>query len=188
MNGKSKAYLEPLEKDLVVNQIAKKAVWTPDGNAFIAPGQVVTSAHAVIAQEVGILSQLIEAVKEDNTPQNYSSTSISSNLNDAKRVISPHSTWAQQNSQQSQPKPQSIWEQVIQRASHVYNCDPIDWEYQQVQNILGYPVVQTIRDQQGNVILNVGDLVTYRAVDQARRADVLDVLINSVYISLTPEG
>jgi hypothetical protein len=36
------------------------------------------------------------------------------------------------------------------------------------------------------VILNVGDLITHQALEQARQANVLDVMLSSVY-SQTPE-
>lgn len=52
-----------------------------------------------------------------------------------------------------------------------------------VKQALGHPVTRTIVDRQNRVILNVGDLITYHAVDRARKAKVLPVLLDSVYRS-----
>lgn len=51
----------------------------------------------------------------------------------------------------------------------------------QIRSIMGCPVTRPIIDRQNNVILNVGDLITYKAVEKAKQADVIDILLNSVY-------
>ncbi|MDQ5852218.1 MAG: photosystem reaction center subunit H, partial [Chloroflexota bacterium] len=40
---------------------------------------------------------------------------------------------------------------------------------------------RVILDPQDNVILNVGELITHQAVERARQAGVLDMLLSSVY-------
>lgn len=52
-----------------------------------------------------------------------------------------------------------------------------------VKQALGHPVTRMIVDRQNRVILNVGDLITYRAVDRAREAKVLPLLLDAVYRS-----
>lgn len=51
----------------------------------------------------------------------------------------------------------------------------------EIRAALGRPVKRVIRDQQNKIILNVGDLITHKAVLRARQVGVLDVLLNSVY-------
>jgi uncharacterized protein YrrD len=51
----------------------------------------------------------------------------------------------------------------------------------QIAEALGHPVTRAIVDKQGDVILNVGDLITHRAVARARQAQVLHQLLASVY-------
>jgi hypothetical protein len=53
-------------------------------------------------------------------------------------------------------------------------------EIKQIKNALGRPSKRVILDRQDNVILNVGDLITNQAIERARVADMLDVLLNSV--------
>ncbi len=55
------------------------------------------------------------------------------------------------------------------------------WEDKQITSILGYPVKRIVRDRQGNIILNVGDIIGFRAVEQVKQADVLDCLFRAVY-------
>jgi hypothetical protein len=50
-----------------------------------------------------------------------------------------------------------------------------------IKEALGYPVKRIIRDKQDKIILNVGDLVTHKAVLRARQVGALDVLLKSVY-------
>jgi len=60
------------------------------------------------------------------------------------------------------------------------NIDQIQ-EDKQIKAILGYPVKRTVRDKEGNIILNVGDIISFRALEQVKQADVLDSLFRSVY-------
>ncbi|MEC4805308.1 MAG: PRC-barrel domain-containing protein [Jaaginema sp. PMC 1079.18] len=52
-----------------------------------------------------------------------------------------------------------------------------------VKKALGHPVTRHIQDGQGNTILNVGDLITYQAVERCRQGDVLYLMLDSVYVS-----
>ncbi|ERT07426.1 putative cofactor-independent phosphoglycerate mutase [Lyngbya aestuarii BL J] len=51
----------------------------------------------------------------------------------------------------------------------------------EIKAALGRPIKRIIRDKQDKIILNVGDLITHKAVLKARQIGVLDVLLNSVY-------
>ncbi len=46
---------------------------------------------------------------------------------------------------------------------------------------MGRPVTRVILDPEDNVILNVGELITHRAVRQAEESGVLNILLSSVY-------
>ncbi len=46
--------------------------------------------------------------------------------------------------------------------------------------MLGRPVNRVILDQHDRVILNVGELVTNKAITEARQANMLDILLDSV--------
>jgi len=56
-----------------------------------------------------------------------------------------------------------------------------DEEQGQIKQALGRPVTRVILDSQDNVILNTGEVITNQAVRRARVANVLDILLDSVY-------
>jgi hypothetical protein len=55
------------------------------------------------------------------------------------------------------------------------------WQDKKIQNILGHPVKRVIYDKQGNIILNIGDIISFRALEQVKQANELDYLFSSVY-------
>ncbi len=54
-------------------------------------------------------------------------------------------------------------------------------EQRRINNALGRPVTRVILDRQDNVILETAQIVTNQAIERARAAGVLDVLLDSVY-------
>ncbi len=55
------------------------------------------------------------------------------------------------------------------------------WEEKKIISILGHPVKRIICDKQGNIILNIGDIISFRALEQVKQANELDYLFTSVY-------
>jgi len=56
-----------------------------------------------------------------------------------------------------------------------------DDESDRIKRVVGRPVTRVILDSQDNVILNTGEVITNQAVRRARVANVLDILLDSVY-------
>ena len=54
-------------------------------------------------------------------------------------------------------------------------------EEHKVKGAVGKPASRVVSDKQDQVIVNTGDLITYGAIEKARSAGVLDVLLSSVY-------
>lgn len=54
-------------------------------------------------------------------------------------------------------------------------------EEKRIKAALGRPVNRVILDSGDGVLLNVGELVTHQAIVEARQADVLDILLGSIY-------
>jgi uncharacterized protein YrrD len=63
---------------------------------------------------------------------------------------------------------------LVHRSSNVI-------EDQRIKGALGRPVNRVILDPTDQVLLNVGELVTHRAIAAARQAGVLDILLGSIY-------
>jgi uncharacterized protein YrrD len=75
----------------------------------------------------------------------------------------------------------SAWMRIREKASHMRDKLYSGREEQQIKNAVGRPVTRVILDKQDNVILKTGDIVTHDSVEKARHANVLDVLVSSVY-------
>ena len=58
-------------------------------------------------------------------------------------------------------------------------------EERRIQDAVGRPVNRVVLDRQDQIILNIGEIITHRAVEQAREGGVLGVLLSSVS-SVTP--
>jgi uncharacterized protein YrrD len=74
----------------------------------------------------------------------------------------------------------NLWERVKDRVDEMRERTAHESEEQRVKRALGRPVNRTVLDQQDNVLLSAGELITHQAVDRARRAGVLDILLSSV--------
>lgn len=74
----------------------------------------------------------------------------------------------------------NFWDKFKARFSDFKTHRAQEKEIKQIKNALGRPSNRVILDKQDRVILNVGDLITNQAIEQARGADMLDVLLDSV--------
>ncbi len=53
-------------------------------------------------------------------------------------------------------------------------------EERRIENAVGRPVNRVVLDKQDHIILNIGEIITHKAVEQARAGDVLGILLSSV--------
>ena len=53
-------------------------------------------------------------------------------------------------------------------------------EERRIQNAIGRPTNRVVLSPQDQIILNVGEIITHKAVEQARAGGVLDILLGSV--------
>lgn len=78
------------------------------------------------------------------------------------------------------PRGDRLWEQVLEKVRHLQTRMRAESERRHIAEALGRPVSRTVLDADGRVILDFGEPVTYAAVEEARRAGVLDVLLGAV--------
>ena len=55
-----------------------------------------------------------------------------------------------------------------------------DMEERRIEGAIGRPVNRVVLDPQDNIILNIGEIITHKAVEQARSSNVLGILLSSV--------
>ena len=75
----------------------------------------------------------------------------------------------------------NLWEKVKEKVGDAKERGAQELEEKRINAALGRPVNRVILDRQDGVILNVGELITHKAVEQSRQAGVLPVLLDSVY-------
>jgi uncharacterized protein YrrD len=160
-----------------VQQIVKAR----DGVIIAAPGQIVTDMVIERAknyhQEQSLLNSVglstAQAIRQEadgtitrlgNSTGNAASNATSSLGNQA--------TFA--------------WNRVKESLDEVRGRGTQVIEEQRIRGALGRPVTRVILDQNDQVLLNVGEFITHEAIETARKADALDILLNSVYTK-TPE-
>jgi uncharacterized protein YrrD len=138
-----------------------KTIDTPEGSIVAVEGQIVTQ-------------RVIERAKYFNQEQALLQ-SVGLTTVDALK------TSGSDVGQQVKEGAKGLWEQVKETASNMQEHGTQVIEEKRIKGALGRPVTRVILDNDDEVILNVGELITHQAIDVARQADVLEVLLDSVY-------
>jgi uncharacterized protein YrrD len=147
-----------------VGKTAHTTVNAQDGTVIVNEGEVITQ-DAVDA-----------AKKENRVPQLLMSAGMGQANRSMDSIGNEAAGWEDMRSEAK-----DLW----QRITGTYNrtVDQTDEKFMEkrIKHALGRPATRVILDASDNVILNTGDIITNRAVQAARAADVLDILVDSVY-------
>jgi uncharacterized protein YrrD len=147
-----------------LGQRAEHAVRTDEGLIIVAPGQIVTELVISRARTYGKEDDLIRAVG-GHAPTTGSQ---------ARETLAD-------GTQQVKAGAATLWERVKGSISATQERAAQEREERRIRYALGRPTSRVILDPQDNVILNVGELITHQAVERARAAGALDMLLGSVY-------
>jgi hypothetical protein len=149
-----------------------KTVRTEDGLIVAAPGQIVTDSVIDQARTYNKEADLLDAVGLTLA------TSIRSNANDTwletKVQLRDRASLAQENFH-------TFWQTLQQKVTEWQGRSTKAMKQQRIEQALGRPVTRVILDPEDHVILNVGELITHRAIRQAEAGGVLNILLSSVY-------
>ncbi len=148
----------------------QRIVHTPKGYVIAAEGQIVTPQVIARAKQEQMVQALLAAV----------------GLSTGQVVQSKTGALAANTGEYVKEGAKNLWEQVKETASDLQERSTQAIEYQRIKGALGHPVTRVILDRNDSVILNVGELITHQAVEMARQADVLGILLDSVYTE-TPQ-
>ncbi|MBW4550671.1 MAG: PRC-barrel domain-containing protein [Aphanocapsa sp. GSE-SYN-MK-11-07L] len=169
LNQQFSSQLESTFASLSVEQAearrVSRTVYTSEGYIIAAVGQIVTPHVIERAKTYHRESDLLEAV-------GLSSRSAAKSQTDS--LLSS-------TGEQLQHGTSSLWEKVKETAGDLQERSTQAIEEQRIKGALGRPTTRVILDRNDQVILNVGELITHQAIASARSADVLDVLLSSVY-------
>ena len=154
----------------------RQVVCNEAGSILAAPGQIVTAQVIEQAKINHQESALLKAVGLSSGEALHDRTSSAMTLA-GDRV----QTTTRDAGVQFQAGARDFWNQAKELVSDLQTRSSHAIEEKQVKKALGRPVTRVILDQQDQVILNVGELITHQAIADARQAEVLDLLLNSVY-------
>lgn len=158
--------LQNQAQNAVVGSVAGRQVMARDGSVLVAAGEVISEAAYK------------QAVAEGNEGTLAASASLATVAHGAEVV-----------------KEQAVhlWDTIRHKAEELAGAaharkPEVDTRDQQerIDNALGRPVSRRILDNSDAVILDEGDIVTNASIDRARAAGMLQILLDSVYVSDVP--
>ncbi|PSB27758.1 PRC-barrel domain-containing protein [Stenomitos frigidus] len=159
--------------DQALGRRVSQTVRTPDGFIIAAPGQIVTPTVINDAKVYGKDVALLNAV--GLAPAEAVRASADEAWLDGRSQLRDQTALAQANLN-------NFWQTLQQKAQELQGRSARAIKQQRIEQALGRPVTRVILDPQDNVILNVGELITHRAVRLADDGGVLNVLLGSVYM------
>jgi uncharacterized protein YrrD len=155
---------------------AQRAIYTPEGYIVVAQGQIVTTRVIDRAKVNHQESALLDAVglSTSGAAQSTANTLASNTGHQIKTTSAIAGEQIQEGATQ-------LWKKVKETASDLQGKSTQAIDEQRIKGALGRPTTRVILDLNDEVILNVGELITHKAIDSARSAGILDLLLDSVY-------
>ena len=161
-----------LTVEQALGQRVQQSVRTPEGYIIAAPGQIVTATVIERAKAAHQESALLDAV--------VLSTSGAA-TNSANNLATTAGDRLKTTTATAQVGAANLWDKVKETASDLQDRSTHALDEKRIKGALGRPTTRVILDLNDQVILNVGELITHKAVESARAAGILDVLLDSVY-------
>ncbi|HEY9606288.1 MAG TPA: PRC-barrel domain-containing protein [Allocoleopsis sp.] len=149
-----------------------QTVRADDGLIIAASGQIVMEPVIDRARTYGKEAQLLNAV--GLTLATAVHKSASDTWLETQVQLRDRASVAQENLN-------TFWHSLQEKVEELQGRSSRAIKHQRIEQALGRPVTRVILDAQDNVILNVGELITHRAIRQATESGVLNILLSSVY-------
>jgi uncharacterized protein YrrD len=160
---------------------SQRSVYTPAGYIIAAQGQIVTTQAIERAKIAHQEAALLDAVGLSPTAAAQSQAGVLATTTSDR--LQSNTALA---SDQIQAGAANMWERVKETANELQGRSTQAIEEKRVKGALGRPTTRVILDRDDEVILNVGELIGHKAIDGARDAGMLDILLDSVYTE-TPQ-
>lgn len=152
--------------DDLVGRRVQSDVRTSSGSFLAVQGQIITEQVARHAEQIGLSQALRQATQEPpSSLEQTLSSSMESVKEGASQLLSKAKAWLSDRRDET--------EQAFQEREN-------EFEESRIKDALGRPVTRVILAPDDSIILNVGEIVTNKAVAEARQGNVLDMLLDSV--------
>lgn len=157
--------------EAAIGRRARTEVRSPSGSLVAAQGQIVTAAIVERAQHLGVENELLDATL--GRPAQSGGTDTRAALADgldnvssgASNLLDRAKGWLGERREDAE----TALDERQQKAHE-----------QRIKDALGRPVNRVILAPDDSIILNLGEIVTHKAVELAQQGDVLDILLDSV--------
>ena len=147
----------------------KVDVRTSNGGIVAAQGQIVTPELLRRAEALGVSGELLQATGEGAGPAAGAGAAVAGGVasvtEGASQLLGKAKQWLSDRREETEAA-------ISERAQGM--------EEERIRDALGRPVNRVVLAPDDSIILNVGEIVTNRAVDAARAGNVLDILLGSV--------
>ncbi|MFB9993959.1 PRC-barrel domain-containing protein [Deinococcus oregonensis] len=163
--------VDPNSLEATIGRRVKTDVRAPSGSLVAAQGQIVTPALAERARHLNAEAALIAATTGAKATTESTGTSaalaggVASVSEGASNLIDKAKNWFGEKREQT--------EEALENRQQ-------EAQEQKIRDALGRPVNRVILAPDDSIILNIGEIVTHKAVDLARSGDVLDILLDSI--------
>ena len=151
--------------EIALGREAHQTVTASDGTVIVPQGATITQDHIDAARAASRMPQLLLAVGQGPAREQFGTVGdqVTRSWNEIRQEA------------------RELWERLTGTYSgRVEEADSKALE-RRIRNAVGRPVNRVVLDQDDNVILDVGEIITFGAVEAARQAGVLDILLSSVY-------
>lgn len=159
----------PVTAESTIGRRVRADVRAPTGGLVAAQGQIVTPAIADRARQLGVEGALIAATTGGTSPTAGAGTALSSGVasvsEGASNLMERARAWLGDKRDEAGQALEERQEQMQEK---------------RIRDALGRPVTRVILAPDDTIILNVGEIITHKAINAARAGDVLDILLDSV--------
>ncbi|HEY9693045.1 MAG TPA: PRC-barrel domain-containing protein [Oculatellaceae cyanobacterium] len=158
----------------------QKSIQTKEGFFIGAQGQIVTNKVIELAKNYHKEQELIAAVGLTTEKTSRFSTKFAQTGKQLPTSVNSAGETSVYGVMPTSPDQPAFWGQLKAIVKSFQKRNFQATEEQRIRVALGRPVNRVILDNDDNFILNVGELVTHQAIDYAKQAGVLDILLASV--------
>lgn len=160
---------DPQSPEAALGRRVKTDVRAPGGSLVAATGQIVTPAILERAERLGVQRALVDAAKGGTRPDTGTVSAVGQSVGhmseSAGNLLDRARHWLDDKREQAEQALEQQQQEIRER---------------QVREALGRPVTRVILAPDDSVLLNIGEIVTHRAVQAARDHGMLDILVDSV--------
>ena len=155
-----------------IGRRVQRDVYGPNRSFVAAQGQIVTEALLARARTLGKEAELADAVGVVSTTVTPGSTVGGSVAAASDRLAA--------GAQNVKEGASGLLDRAKGWLSETQSHASEEAEERRIENAVGRPVNRVVLDKQDHIILNIGEIITHKAVEQARAGDVLGILLGSV--------